>query len=236
VRVAQVTCPDLSDAALGAVLEKARREGIRLAYWTTHADRELPEPILRELSGRLVDRKVTFRTELIANGHTARAPGPLKILAYPKGPPSAALLALGVSAGEYSRYKLDPHVPVEKFKSLYEIWVKRSTLGELADVVLIGSLTGDIHFPAGMITVAVQGTVGVIGLIAVHETARGQGVGPSLVREAQRWMTARGLSSSTVVTQLANRPACKLYERCGYRVQDIKNVYHFWLMSEGHST
>ena len=31
-----------------------------------------------------------------------------------------------------------------------------------------------------------------------------------------------------VVTQLDNRKACRLYEKCGYTHAELLHVYHFW--------
>ena len=41
-------------------------------------------------------------------------------------------------------------------------------------------------------------------------------------------MLAHGASRAIVVTQLDNASACRLYERSGYRLADLRNFYHFW--------
>jgi hypothetical protein len=43
-----------------------------------------------------------------------------------------------------------------------------------------------------------------------------------------RWMLGRGVKQSTVVTQLVNIAACKLYERLGYHLINVQHYYHFW--------
>jgi GNAT superfamily N-acetyltransferase len=79
-----------------------------------------------------------------------------------------------------------------------------------------------------MITVQVTAGIGNIGLIAVAETHRGRGIGSLLIAEAHRWMSAAGATKSTVVTQAANAPACRLYKRTGYSLEHAENYYHFW--------
>jgi dTDP-4-amino-4,6-dideoxy-D-galactose acyltransferase len=41
-------------------------------------------------------------------------------------------------------------------------------------------------------------------------------------------MRTTGARRAEVVTQLANRGACRLYQSCGYQLQDVVDYYHFW--------
>jgi ribosomal protein S18 acetylase RimI-like enzyme len=79
-----------------------------------------------------------------------------------------------------------------------------------------------------MVTVAEADRVGNIGLIAVHERARGRGVGAALMAAAHRWMAGRGAAAATVVTQLDNAAACRLYQASGYGLAGVWHCYHFW--------
>jgi dTDP-4-amino-4,6-dideoxy-D-galactose acyltransferase len=49
-----------------------------------------------------------------------------------------------------------------------------------------------------------------------------------LIRGAHNWMRSRGAREARVVTQMINAPACRLYERAGYRQASVQNIYHFW--------
>lgn len=227
IPVAQITRPDLDDASVEEALAGARRDGIRLLYWAAPPRRVLPDAVLQKYVGKLVDRKVVFERALPRIEACHATPNGMRIVAYPKGPPSDALLALGVAAGQYSRFKVDQRIPPDKFRGLYETWIEGSTSGRLADEVLVACASGD-GTPVGMITLAKKGSAGNIGLIAVSEVVRGRGVGLWLLKQGHGWMTAKGLSTVTVVTQCDNLPACKLYERGGYRVKSVHDVYHFW--------
>ena len=46
---------------------------------------------------------------------------------------------------------------------------------------------------------------------------------------AHRWFIDQGCQECQVVTQRANRRSCRLYARCGYRVEQVQRFYHFWL-------
>jgi ribosomal protein S18 acetylase RimI-like enzyme len=59
---------------------------------------------------------------------------------------------------------------------------------------------------------------GYLQRLAVHPSARGQGLGRSLVGDALRWMRRRGAARALVNTQQTNEAALSLYRACGFRV------------------
>ncbi len=88
---------------------------------------------------------------------------------------------------------------------------------------------------AGMITLEESGGVARIGLVAVAAAFRGKGIGSALMHAAHRWMHERAAREAQVVTQLANLPACRLYERSGYRLLRVQHYYHFWPLTSSGS-
>jgi dTDP-4-amino-4,6-dideoxy-D-galactose acyltransferase len=228
--VAQVTEPGLDDICLEEALRHARWEAIRLVYWPAKHDREAPAHLLRAFNGLLADRKATYiatnpRPDDDEPGSEA---SPFRVSHYPRGPASPRLVELALAAGAFSRFRVDPRIPAARFAQMYQTWIERSTQGELADIVLVASLADTGGEPVGMVTASATDGTGRIGLIAVDDQARGAGVGSLLIREAHRWMQGRGATQAAVVTQLENQPACRLYERLGYHLADVKNYYHFW--------
>jgi dTDP-4-amino-4,6-dideoxy-D-galactose acyltransferase len=212
------------EADVRAALAAAHAEGIRLVYWFAPPERAVSEQLLTDFAGRLVDRKATFGAAPVPAPRTQRATVPVH--EYPAGPASPELLALGVSAGVVSRFRIDDRISSEKARALYEIWTDRSARRQMADTVLVaGERDSDL---LGMVTVAVKDGAGSIGLIAVAEAARGRGVGAALMDAAHRWMAGRGLTAATVVTQLDNVAACRLYRATGYDLHDLRHCYHFW--------
>jgi dTDP-4-amino-4,6-dideoxy-D-galactose acyltransferase len=229
--VAEICQPNLSDEGLRQALDLARRQGVVLVYWSTEAERKLPLGLLQAYNGTRVDEKATFVAELSrVRGQAEVEVGAARpcVTLYPRAEPTPRLLALGVAAGEHSRFARDSRVPRDRFEALYRIWLERSTRGELADAVLVATLSGADPEPAGLITFRQYGQEAHIGLLAVLAPARGQGLGGCLMKAAHHWMAARGVLRSRVVTQLANEPACRLYRRSGYCLHDVKHVYHFW--------
>jgi ribosomal protein S18 acetylase RimI-like enzyme len=59
---------------------------------------------------------------------------------------------------------------------------------------------------------------GYVQRLAVHPSARGQGLGRSLVADVLRWMRRRGAARALVNTQQTNKAALSLYVACGFRV------------------
>jgi dTDP-4-amino-4,6-dideoxy-D-galactose acyltransferase len=218
----------IDDDRLEQALSTARREGVRLVYWSTSADRAAPAAVLSAFNGLLADRKATFARALGSINEETSAERGLHVAAYGAGQASPDLVALAIAAGVHSRFAVDSRIERAKFESLYRVWIERSVRREIAGDVLIAH-DGRANQPlAGMITVKVTGDVGNIGLVAVAEAYRGQGVGSRLIEAAHRWMNDRRAAKSTVVTQLANSAACRLYERAGYDIEQVENVYHFW--------
>jgi GNAT superfamily N-acetyltransferase len=226
--VARLTVPARDTAAARRALDRARRGGVALVYWQTAPDQPVSPRLLDEFTGRLVDRRVTYLAELADTpAETGEAAGGVTVREYPPGPAPATLKALGVSAGVHSRFGADPRIPAGRRIALYATWVERSTRRELADTVLVAE--GSPGGPAvGLVTAGVTGDLGTIGLIAVAAGLRGRGIGRALLATAHRWLRDRGAARVRVVTQLANVPACRLYEAAGYRRHDLRHTYHFW--------
>jgi ribosomal-protein-alanine N-acetyltransferase len=62
------------------------------------------------------------------------------------------------------------------------------------------------------------GDTGYLQRLAVHPTARGQGLGRALVVDALVWLRRRGASRGLVNTQRTNEGALALYRACGFRL------------------
>ncbi len=234
LEAAQLIQADLDEAALADALGHAKKDRVRLVVWPAAAGREISALLLREFGGTLVDRKVTFGRLLTTVAEAEpRSAAEIHVVPYAGHGVSDELYELALASGVYSRFKVDVRFAPEKFAAMYRIWIERSVSGELADAVLVAHqpthANGGEPSLAGMVTVSLADRVGSIGLIAVAPAARGLGVGSGLIEAAHRWMQAAGASEARVVTQGANLPACRLYERTGYRVVREQHYYHFWL-------
>jgi dTDP-4-amino-4,6-dideoxy-D-galactose acyltransferase len=227
--VARLWGMNIAATVLREMLRAARQQGVYLVYWAADPKLDVPGWLLSEFCGSLVDQRATFecRLELIPHDEIS-TPSPYEVSEIPRGRPCRRLLGLALEAGAQSRFRSDPRITADASHRLYEVWITRSTLRELADSVLVISRLGERDNPLGMVTLSLNGATGRIGLIAVAEKVRGAGLGSRLLSAAHGWLLHRGVQTCSVVTQFANRPACRFYEKCGYQFFDLKSIYHFW--------
>jgi len=223
IRVGRIIQSHLETKELSEILSELQKHQVRLAYWPS--DRKIEVDLATKLGGFLADRKTTFAMDF-------RSVDFDKIIStdivepYTVSMSMADLEGLAIQSGEYSRFAIDPNLPNDKFVSLYKIWVNRSVRKEIASEVL---LIRDCDQIVGMITLGEKNARGDIGLIAVDGNYRSNKHGEKLVRAAQRWFAAHGYEYGQVVTQGQNTPACNLYKKCGYSVEQVEYFYHFWL-------
>lgn len=231
--VAEITSPDLTEEQLAEALSAARRAHYRVVYWATHTGRTLARQF-NEFCATPVNHRVQFSVNLQAvpaNQDARPSANGFRIAVFPQGPANQALENLSILAGTHSRFRVDPRIPTDGFRSLYRIWANRSTLHELADVVLVATPSNSISLDEviGFITVAQTASSGQIGLIAVHPDHQGQGIASRLMAAAHDWLRDRGVTEVSVVTQLENRDACRLYSRWNYEPVETQQWFHFWL-------
>jgi dTDP-4-amino-4,6-dideoxy-D-galactose acyltransferase len=227
--VVRITRATLDDAALAKVLSEARARGTRLLYWPADHRREPSPDLMSEFSGRLVARQAAFET-LFSRCTTreGQADFPVEVHEYAIGLPSQRLLELALIAGTCSRFHVDPGIPEAKFQGLYAAWITRSTLREIASMVLVARAAVGNQEILGMVTICQSSQTARIGLIAVVPQARCKGIGSALLTAARLWAAGKGVARLSVVTQQANTGACRLYIRNGYRLRRLENLYHFW--------
>jgi ribosomal protein S18 acetylase RimI-like enzyme len=175
-----------------------------------------------------ISERVTFARDLTAQGIDILWPAdrPVTVERWPGNPPSNELRQLARDAGRFSRFRVDSKVPGEVFERIYDAWITNSVSGQIAQEVMV---TRDASSLTGLVTVGVKDGRGEIGLLAVREDARGRGLGKGLVQAALEWAGRHHFREAQVVTQGANVAACRLYESCGYAIERVERVFHFWL-------
>jgi ribosomal protein S18 acetylase RimI-like enzyme len=117
-----------------------------------------------------------------------------------------------------SRFWRDPRIPQEKVREMYEIWLDRC-LDEGVVAVPVGSGLGFVGAYA-------DGDRAHIELVYVDAASRGQGLGRAMIREA---VSGLGASYASVVTQIGNVAAQRLYQSLGLRNRRTLAVLHLWL-------
>jgi len=201
----------------------AQSMGFQLIYYRFTAPHAIAEQIARQMKWFLADQKTTY----IKTSQPPTSQVSDKIISYAQHPLTPKLLSLAMQAAEYSRFKVDPKFTHKEYEILYKVWIERSLKQEIAQDVLVYLTDNGVE--AGLVTLGEKNGRGDIGIIAVDGQFRGHGIGQQLVQAANNFFVAKGYQNLQVVTQKSNSTACHFYERCGYQVGTVENIYHIWL-------
>ncbi len=170
---------------------------------------------------KLVDAKVIYEGEL--DPELVNSDG-VKI--YKDKESNNQLYNLSYTSGKYSRFKTDDKFRSGDFERLYGKWIDNSVNETFADGVLC--YYDDNNTERGMVTVKFTDGMCSIGLIAVEDGYQSKGIGKRLMAAVKREMLSRNVNLLEVATQKNNVKACSFYERCGLKVKEVSNIYHYW--------
>jgi ribosomal protein S18 acetylase RimI-like enzyme len=134
-----------------------------------------------------------------------------------------------------TRFHADGHFDPARCDELYATWIERSVQGYATHVVVAdrdGAAVGYITLHIDVDHAPAAGTAR-IGLFAVDERWRGQGIGRELLRHAAQILMEQGVGDTSVVTPGRNTGALKLYKSAGFRTTDVSLWYHRWFSNEG---
>jgi len=224
--VARVTARGPGRQPLRDILRDLRSRNYRLVYiFADPGDGTTVREVL-DNKGFLAARNITYVAELGRLENSAGKRNGMRSSGFNGSMPTREMERLAVQSGQYSRFHQDPLFPRELFELLYRRWIDRAVRKEIAREVLVLQKEARV---IGMVTLGEKNGRGDIGLLAVDTMFQRSHIASGLVQDAQHWFREQGFTTGQVVTQAANRPACRLYEKCGYRIETIEDIYHCWL-------
>jgi len=144
-----------------------------------------------------------------------------------------ALRDIASSAHRDTRFHADSGFDAARSDELYATWIENSVRG-WADQVLVAERD---EAPVGYVTLHAEapddptgsaGRTARIGLFAVHEQYRSQGIGRDLLRSAADALASAGVTGTSVVTAGRNIAALRLYKSEGFKTIDVALWYHRW--------
>ena len=196
----------------------ALQEGYDLLYLrgVTLPDSLLSDNII------LADQKVVY-TKIVDEVCSEIQNNP-KVVSWINHDIDVQLLSLALQSGGHSRYYLDKRMPIHAFVSLYRAWIEDSLKGSIATDVLVYRDDSTIY---GLLTYKQEKDIVEIGLIDVDYSMLGRGIGSSLMQS----MFSRIPQGTKieVATQKCNTAACRYYEKNGFEIRNITNIYHIWI-------
>lgn len=214
---------DASALEAGDVDGWCRERGVRCAYLLVDANDSLTTRLAADRAFRAVDIRVTLTA--------TREPRPPRFGGVVRPAAAEDILALQTIAREAhraSRFYADGQFEWQRCNDLFAYWIERSCQ-DWADQVFVFDHEGDA---SGYVTLHRRPDKGEIGLVGVHERARGRGGASALLSGARNWFASEGCSPVTVVTQGGNRAALALYQDAGFDVTNIQIWYHRWFAVE----
>jgi len=127
-------------------------------------------------------------------------------------------------AFQFSRFR-PPWFAQSASADYYATWAANAIRGTFDDECL---LIEDADALLGFVTIRDEGDcLGRIGLLATAPAPEHKGTGRRLVGVAHKWCASRGIQRLSVVTQLGNSRAVRLYERTG-GILDSAAYWLYW--------
>ena len=170
---------------------------------------------------RLVDRKAVFSLNAPKRFESDPA-----IRSWESPETSDALISLALVSGKYSRFKLDESFPFGSYDRLYTCWIEQSVNKVMATDVFCYMMDDG---PRGLVTLDFNNGQGVIGLVAVDEGYQHRGIGKALIKHVISYAHEHQGERLSVATQMDNEPACRLYTGCGFSMESVTKIWHWWL-------
>lgn len=140
-----------------------------------------------------------------------------------------SLYHLALISGGYSRFKLDNRFPKGSFERLYNRWIENACPREGSNKQIFVYCPEDIA--KGMITIDFDETgLAHIGLVSVDDDCQHCGIGTKIISTVEGYLHQLGnIHTLEVPTQKANVDACRWYEKNGFKIKSITDIYHWWL-------
>jgi dTDP-4-amino-4,6-dideoxy-D-galactose acyltransferase len=222
-RIARLNVNRLDEATAAAAYSWCAGQQIDCLYFLSDPHDPLTTQLAWQNDFRFVDIRLTVERPLTNLPPVAPPAG---ITIRPSQPADIpALQAIASVSHHDSRFYHDLNFPRAACDALYATWIEKSCQG-YANHVLVAEQNNQA---AGYVTCdLLDEATGQIGLIAVGQAARGQGVAPQLLTAGLHWLAQQGRQQMIVVTQARNLPAQRLYGRLGFLPRSIAFWYHRW--------
>lgn len=145
-----------------------------------------------------------------------------------KLPVNNEILEISENSYKHSRFFNDPYLNKNKAKDVYGHWVQSSFLSENKYFVISyidSKVAGYVLFSLDNIN-----TSAIIELISVKEGLENRYIGKEMMMNLEKYITSNhtNIKYIRVGTQSNNINAINFYVGNGFRVKEIRSVYHYW--------
>lgn len=128
----------------------------------------------------------------------------------------------------YSRFFNDPFLDKSKAENIYSHWVESSFLNENKYFLYYyddSNILGYILF-----SIDIDNNKGIIELISVKENMKDRAIGTKMISYLENYLVNNFCSVNIlqVGTQSNNTKAINFYIKNGFKVKELRSVYHYW--------
>lgn len=135
-----------------------------------------------------------------------------------------ALESIATASHRGGRFDRDIRFGKGKAAEMFRVWI-RNALSDANDHVIVAEMDRRV---VGYSICRMRESEATISLLAVDDSARKRGLGAALVEQSLAVFASNDRTLATVVTQIGNIPAQRLYQRCGFATRSTTLVYHKW--------
>jgi RimJ/RimL family protein N-acetyltransferase len=223
-RIGQAAREKLSPRRGQAILEWSQANSVRCLYFL--ADPKSAETA--DAAHRLDFKFIDVRVQLSLEGHVQNGFKASEFELRPtRASDIAALQVIAREAHQDSRFFFDINFPRARAQDLFSTWIAADCKGRADKVFTVDRKSSG---PLGYVTCNLNrnSDTGRIGLVGVAAEFRGKGVGKMLISGALQWFRSVGVQKVSVVTQMRNVAAQRLYQAAGFRTDSVGVWYHRW--------
>jgi GNAT superfamily N-acetyltransferase len=167
----------------------------------------------------LIDTNVVFERTVFSEEHKETS----SRIRVAENIDSQTVGELGRNSFVYSRFHLDPQIPVETANEIKSAWVLNFFQGKRGNQLLVAEMDQEI-VGFNQLICGKDNSV-CIDLIAVGKSFARQGIASALINYIK---TVYGDKKRIVVgTQVSNIPSIRLYQKLGFRMCCSKYVFHY---------
>jgi ribosomal protein S18 acetylase RimI-like enzyme len=220
--IALVTQPVLPTEVVPAVLEWCHEQNIRCLYFLADASSAETAETAQNVGFSMVDGRVELSWSIKTGTMSSAPQNGVRAVQLAD---IEALKVIARGAHTDSRFFFDSRFGKERAADLFATWIAIDCGGRADKVLVVDS--SDTR-AVGYISCYSKAGANQISLIGVANEFRGRGLGQALVAGGLGWFRSAGAETVSVITQMRNVAAQRLYQAAGFRTASVKVWYHRW--------
>jgi len=214
--------------SLIATLKVAELSSYKLVYIKSFTKIPVSKPTTSPFYNLiLADEKISYQRPVNKAEENASLLPDHKICLYVNPIPEAQLIKLALQSGAFSRFATDLNFKNQEYQKLYSLWIHKLVTKEIPEEIWV--YLNSENKLVGFFSIGFKTAEATISLLAVDETARRKGIAQALLQVALTRARLQGCTTLRVITQKANMPAVRFYEKAGFVCTNTIYLYHLWL-------